>query len=170
MDGRLGNGGEHRHQRSATSSRTSATADETERCAISRLAVRASRNPTPILSPHHAIASAKLRPPFRFFEEIDLLLKEGVTDDELDAAKQGLLQGEQVDRTEDDKLTAIIEESLDANRTLKYQADLEERVMKATPDDVVKACRKYLDPSRLVIVTAGDFRAKEGAAASSDEK
>ena len=100
----------------------------------------------------------------------DLLLKEGVTDDELEAAMQGLLQGEQVDRSEGGKLAAMIEESLDANRTLKYQADLEERVMKTTPDDVVKACRKYLDPSRLVIVTAGDFRAKEGAAAGSDGK
>lgn len=96
-------------------------------------------------------------------EELDLMLKEGVTEEELDAAKQGFLQGEQVDRTEDDKLAAIIEESLDAGRTLKYQSDLETRVMKVTPADVLKACRKYLDPNKLVIVEAGDFRAKEAA-------
>jgi len=94
-------------------------------------------------------------------EELDLMLKEGVTEEELDAAKQGFLQSEQVDRTEDDKLATIIEESLDAGRTLKYQSDLETRVMKVTPADVVKACRKYLDPNKLVIVEAGDFRAKE---------
>jgi zinc protease len=99
-------------------------------------------------------------------EELDLMLKEGVTEEELDAAKQGFLQSEQVDRTEDDKLAGIIEESLDAGRTLKYQADLEARVMKVTPADVVKACRKYLDPNKLAIVEAGDFRAKEAA----DEK
>ena len=91
-------------------------------------------------------------------EELDLMLKEGITADELDAAKQGFLQGEQVARTEDSQLAAIIEESLDAGRTLKYQADLEARVMKVTPADVLKACRKYLDPSKLVIVEAGDFK------------
>jgi zinc protease len=91
-------------------------------------------------------------------EELDLLLKEGITAAELDAAKQGFLQGEQVARTDDGQLTAIIEESLNANRTLKYHADLEARVQKVTPEDVVKACRKYLDPKKLVIVEAGDFR------------
>jgi zinc protease len=96
-------------------------------------------------------------------EELDLLLKEGITADELDAAKQGFLEGEQVARTEDAQLAAIIEESLDANRTLKYQADLDARVTKTTTDEVVKACRKYLDPSKLVIVEAGDFRAKDDA-------
>lgn len=91
-------------------------------------------------------------------EEVDLMLKDGITAEELDAAKQGFLQSEQVSRTEDAQLAATIEESLDAKRTLKYQADLEARVMKLTPDDVVKACRKYLDPKNLVIVEAGDFR------------
>ncbi len=91
-------------------------------------------------------------------EEVDLLLNAGVTVDELDAAKQGFLQGEQVARTEDANLAQILEESLDANRTLKYQADLEKRVAKVTPDDVVKALRKHLDTKRLIIVTAGDFR------------
>ena len=91
-------------------------------------------------------------------EELDLMLKDGITTEELDAAKQGFLQGEQVARTEDSQLAAIIEESLDAGRSLKYQADLEARVMKVTPADVLKACRKYLDPSKLVIVEAGDFR------------
>ena len=94
-------------------------------------------------------------------EELDLMLKEGVTAEELDAAKQGFLQGEQVGRTEDAQLAAIIEESLEAGRTLKYQADLEARVQKVTPADVVKACRKYLDPKKLVIVEAGDFRVKD---------
>ena len=94
-------------------------------------------------------------------EELDLMLKDGVTAEELDAAKQGFLQGEQVARTEDAQLAAIIEESLEAGRSLKYQADLEARVQKVTPADVVKACRKYLDPNKLVIVEAGDFRVKD---------
>ncbi|TXT20867.1 MAG: zinc protease, partial [Planctomycetota bacterium] len=81
-------------------------------------------------------------------EEVDLMLKEGITAEELDAAKQGFLQGEQVARTEDAQLAAIIEESLHAGRSLKYQANLEARVMKVTADDVVKACRKYPDKTR----------------------
>lgn len=91
-------------------------------------------------------------------EEVELMLKDGVTADELEAAKQGFLQSEQVNRTEDAILAQILEESLDANRTLKFQSDLEARVQNITPDDVVKACRKYLDPKKLVIVKAGDFR------------
>jgi zinc protease len=91
-------------------------------------------------------------------EEFELLLKDGVTAAELEAAKQGFLQGERVGRTEDNQLAAIISESLEVGRTLKYQADLEARVLKVTPEDVLRVCRKYLDPKNLVIVEAGDFR------------
>lgn len=94
-------------------------------------------------------------------EEIDLMLKEGVTADELKAAQQGFIQGEQVGRTEDPQLAAILGESIEAGRSLKYQADLEARVLKVTPEDVIKACRKYLDPNKLVIAEAGDFGKSE---------
>ena len=41
-----------------------------------------------------------------------------------------------------------------------WDADLEKKIEALTPDQVVAALRKYVDPKKLVIVTAGDFETK----------
>jgi len=42
-----------------------------------------------------------------------------------------------------------------------WQADLEAKVKALTPDQIVVALRKYLDPAKLSIVKAGDFAKAE---------
>ena len=96
-------------------------------------------------------------------EELALLLKSGVTPDELTSAKQGYLQSQEVTRTEDSSLVRILTENLRAGRTMKYYADLERAIQAATPARVNDAFRKYIDPKRLVIVEAGDFSGKAAA-------
>ncbi|MCH7989290.1 MAG: insulinase family protein [Planctomycetes bacterium] len=91
-------------------------------------------------------------------EELDLLLKDGVTEEELQKAKQGFLQSQQVSRTSDSSLAAMIEESLFAGRTMNYYTDLERNIEGLTTKDVKRVLRKHLQPDRLNIVAAGDFK------------
>jgi predicted Zn-dependent peptidase len=48
-------------------------------------------------------------------------------------------------------------------RTMKYVADLEQKIKDLTTDDVAKAVRKNLHPKDLVIVRAGEFEKKDSA-------
>ena len=44
---------------------------------------------------------------------------------------------------------------------MQFQADLEQKIQALTPDAVVTALRKHVDPKRLSVVTAGDFAKNE---------
>ena len=90
-------------------------------------------------------------------EEIDLLLKDGITASELDDAKQGYLQSEQLDRTQDRSLASLIASTIFADRTMEYYAQFAKRVAQLDIEAVNAALRKYIEPDRLVVVTAGDF-------------
>ena len=91
-------------------------------------------------------------------EEIERLLKHGVTAEELDAARGGYLQRLKVSRMDDSGLARQLAEFLHAGRTMAFQAELEKRLQEVTPDSLLAAMQRHLDPTRLVIATAGDFR------------
>ena len=48
------------------------------------------------------------------------------------------------------------------NRTLAWDAELDKKIAALTPEEIVAAMRRRIDPSKLTIVKAGDF-AKSGA-------
>jgi zinc protease len=93
-------------------------------------------------------------------EEFVRLLRDGVTADELERAKQGFLEAQKVRRTLDGALAGWLAALSYAGRTMTYQAELEAKIDDLTPDQVVAAMRNHLDPQKLVIVTAGDFGAQ----------
>lgn len=43
------------------------------------------------------------------------------------------------------------------NRTLAWDAALEEKIQALTPERIGTALRRYIDPAKLSIVKAGDF-------------
>ena len=95
-------------------------------------------------------------------EEFARLLRDGVTADELERAKQGFLEAQKVRRTTDGALAGLLSDLSYTGRTMTYQTDLE-KDRGLTPDQVVAAVRNHLDPQKLVIVTAGDFGTKAEA-------
>jgi zinc protease len=100
-------------------------------------------------------------------EEVARLLKGGVTKDELELAKKGYLQAQEVARTDDASLAKILADNARAGRTMQYYADLEQRIRSATTKDVDDAFRKYVDPKRMIVIEAGDFTGKAAAASAS---
>jgi zinc protease len=91
-------------------------------------------------------------------EEFDRWLAGGVTQKELDEAKKGWVDDQQIERTKDDRLTHMLSDTAYAGRTMRYYADLEKKVQKLTTDQVLKALKKHIDAKRLSIVVAGDFK------------
>lgn len=93
-------------------------------------------------------------------EELHLLLRNGITTAELDRAKHGYLEQQSNQRANDRAIVTLLSENLFVGRTMQFQADLERRIKDLTVESVNLALRKYIDPKRLSIVTAGDFKEK----------
>ena len=94
-------------------------------------------------------------------DELSRLLKDGITPEELEAAKAGYLQEQQVNRTEDRAIAQMLETYAFIGRDMKYVDAFEKRISELTVDDVNAALRKHIDPKRLFIVSAGDFQKAE---------
>jgi zinc protease len=92
-----------------------------------------------------------------FKEEIDKLLKDGVTEKELQDAVKGLLQTRAVSRAQDGGLCGRLNRYLYINRDMKFDAAFDARLQTLTVDQVNTAIRKYIDASKITIVKAGDF-------------
>lgn len=89
-------------------------------------------------------------------EELDRLLAKGVTATEVENAKRGFLQQQQVARSSDQALATLLNSQLFENRTMAREEQLEKKLAALTPEEVSAALKKHVDPKRLVIVTAGD--------------
>jgi zinc protease len=90
-------------------------------------------------------------------EELDRLREQGVTEDELEMAKQAYLQKARVDRTNDSALAAELVGTIFNERTMEYLAEHEQQIEDATVDSVNQAVRSYIVPEKLVTGIAGDF-------------
>ncbi|HVF26931.1 MAG TPA: pitrilysin family protein, partial [Pyrinomonadaceae bacterium] len=92
-----------------------------------------------------------------FKDEISRMLKEGFTAQEIEAAKSGYLQSRQVNRAQDAGLARTLNSYLFLNRTLNWDAEFEQKIAALTPDQVVAAMRRHIDPSKITIIKSGDF-------------
>ncbi|HET9533270.1 MAG TPA: pitrilysin family protein [Blastocatellia bacterium] len=95
-----------------------------------------------------------------FKEEIERALKDGFTPEEVVAARAGFLQGRQVARAQDAELARKLATYRFIDRTLAWDADLEKKINELTPDQVVAAMRRHIDPAKVSIVKAGNFNGK----------
>jgi zinc protease len=93
-------------------------------------------------------------------EELARLLRDGVTQEELEAARKGYLQSQQVTRSSDAALAGILSALRHSGRTMTHEAGLEKKIYALTPETVNAALQKHIDPKKLVIVSAGDFETK----------
>jgi zinc protease len=93
-----------------------------------------------------------------FGEEIGRWVKDGVTAEELDKAKQAWLQGRQQSRSRDAELVNRLSQQNFQGRTMAFDQTLEDRVAGLTVDQVNASIRKYVNPAKLSAVKAGDFK------------
>lgn len=94
-------------------------------------------------------------------EELTKFVNEGPSQDELADAQRAYLESQKVGRTSDAGIAAQIAGNLYLGRTFAHSAELEKKIAALTPDDVKDAFKKYVDPKKLVIIRAGDFKKGE---------
>jgi len=90
-------------------------------------------------------------------EELNRLLRDGVTAEELNQARDGYLQAIKVGRSSDTALTGTLGGLRHLDRTMKWQADFEAKIAALTPDQISAAMKRHIDPKKLIMVGAGDF-------------
>jgi zinc protease len=98
-------------------------------------------------------------------EELDRLLRDGVIPVELGLAKQGYLQARKVGRTSDQALTGILSSLRQLDRTMTYEAEMDQKIEALTPETVSAALRRHIAAKKLAVVVAGDFGGKTASAA-----
>jgi len=95
-----------------------------------------------------------------FGEEMGRILKDGITAEELEAAKSAWLQQREQMRANDGQITAMLSNQALTGRTMAYEAELDARVRALTVADVNSALKKHIDPTKISSVRAGDFKNK----------
>jgi len=105
-----------------------------------------------IYAPENA---AKLEAAFK--EEIDRVVKEGFTAEEIEAAKSGYLQFQQLGRAQDAGVARKLASYLYLDRTLAFDEELEKKISALTPEQIAAAMKRHIDPSKITIIKAGDF-------------
>ncbi|HWY73037.1 MAG TPA: pitrilysin family protein, partial [Burkholderiaceae bacterium] len=94
-------------------------------------------------------------------EELERVLRDGFTDDEIRQAKQGYREERVLGRSDDHALAAGWTGNLDLDRTYEFSRQFESRLEALTAEQMHSVIRKYLDLSKMTVVVAGD--AKKGA-------
>ncbi len=94
-------------------------------------------------------------------EELEKLVKEGITEEELKKAVNGYLQERQVQRTNDSYLASLLTNNLYLGRSMKFQAEQEAKVKALSVEDVNKVLKQHIDPKALTQVIAGDLKKAE---------
>jgi zinc protease len=111
---------------------------------------------------------AKLKQGIR--EELTRLLADGISAEELQDAKQALLQENHVRRAQDAALAATLRQQLFLGRSMQFDAALDAKITQLKLDEVNQAMRQYVKPEQFTHYYAGDFAgaAKKAAAVKAE--
>jgi zinc protease len=96
-------------------------------------------------------------------EELERLLKDGFTAEEVAVAKSAYLQDAQVNRSQDGSLAGLLARQAELGRTMQREIDVEKKISDATAQQLTTVFRKWIDPSTISYFKAGDFK-KAGVA------
>lgn len=88
--------------------------------------------------------------------ELERVLKDGFSAEEIARAKSGLLQQRVQTRAQDGNLAAGWTTYMYLGRTYAWSKDFEAKISALTAAQVNAAFRKAIDPAKLTVVTAGD--------------
>jgi len=91
-------------------------------------------------------------------EELERALKSGFTAAEVADAKNGLLQARLVNRSQDPVVAGGWVGNMDLGRTYAFSKQFEDRLRATTVEQVNAAFRKYIEPSKMTFVLAGDMK------------
>lgn len=92
-----------------------------------------------------------------FKEEIQKVITEGFTAEEIAAAKSGWTQSRTVSRSQDGGLAGTLNNYLFIGRNMAWDEAYEKKVADLTPEQINAAMKRHLKPEMINIIKAGDF-------------
>ncbi len=95
-----------------------------------------------------------------FGEEMGRMLTDGITAEELEAARSAWLQQRVQMRANDGQIVGMFASQYITGRTMAFESQLEARVRALTVQDVNAAMRRHINLARISSVRAGDFKNK----------
>lgn len=90
------------------------------------------------------------------YEEIDRVVKEGFTQEELDEAKKGFIDYRAVNRSQDALVATSWLELMNEGHDWTESSERDEKVMKLTLEEVNATFRKMVNRDKLTMILAGD--------------
>jgi zinc protease len=94
-----------------------------------------------------------------FKEELERFITDGITQEELDSAIKGWVQGQTVSRAKDNELSSLINNNLYFERDMAFYAALESQVSSLTVEKVNAVIKKYFKSlDQWTVVNGGDFQ------------
>lgn len=103
-------------------------------------------------------------------EELEKLLSEGITEEELTAAKRGYLERQTVDRSSDQTLVNVLANTAYLDRTMEFYSQQEAEIANLTRSEVSSSLGKFLDLDHYVVFAAGDLRREKASQESPQKK
>ena len=98
-----------------------------------------------------------------FKEELQKVINEGFTAEEIAQAKQGWLLNRQRARGQDLSLTGNIANNLFTGRTFAWEEEMDKKIQALTAEQINTAMKKYLTLDKISIIKAGDFAKAKAA-------
>lgn len=94
-------------------------------------------------------------------EEVAQMRASGVTDVELQEAKKGYLESAMRSRTSDPTVAGLLVDVMQTERDLEFYADREDAIRALDKPSVDQAFQQFVNPDKMITVTAGDFQKSE---------
>ncbi len=92
-----------------------------------------------------------------FLEEVERAVADGFTEEEVEAAKKGLLDSYLRQRSSDGTISNMLNSDMFYSRDMDFRQAREDKIAGLTAEEVSTAFSKYIDPAKISIVTSGDF-------------
>ncbi len=92
-----------------------------------------------------------------FREELDKVLASGFSAEEVEAAQRGYLDGAQSRRSSDGVMAGSLVGNLIVGRTMEFTEAHEAAIRALSPEDILVAMQRHIDPEQISIFRAGDF-------------
>jgi len=92
-----------------------------------------------------------------FREEVGKALESGFTFEEVEAAKRGMLDAAQNGRSSDGGVAGTLVGNLIIGRTMEFVEAHEAAIAALSPEDVLGAMQRHIDPAGISVFRAGDF-------------
>ncbi|MEO8738800.1 MAG: pitrilysin family protein [Casimicrobiaceae bacterium] len=94
-------------------------------------------------------------------EELDRVLRDGFTAEEVADAKRGMLQERRLTRSQDAALAGALVDQAYLGRTFGFSGAVDKAIESLTPEQITAALRKYVKADAFATFFAGDFAKKK---------